>query len=685
MNSASPSTAAAPTPSRPGRWCFLAGCAAAVAGVLVLVLALRLGRGAGQARLPGLPDPGPGTTWGLPIVRLLSDVLGTLTVGFAVTAAFLLPGNSADDRPGHGDLVSPAGYRLLRRAAVVALCWAVASVALLGLTLSDLLGVPLPQAVSGVGLASFITSVSVGQAYAVQAGLALVVAIACARVLHRNAAAWTAVVAVVAVLPPALTGHAASAGNHQVAVTSLAMHVVAAALWAGGLAALLMLRGTDILAATAARYSRLALGCLVVVALSGVASALVRLGSVDQLWRSAYGALVVGKTIALVALGVLGVLHRRRTLPALAAGRPAAFRRFAAAELIVFAAAFGLATALSRSPTPVPSNPPSPDPATDLLGFAMPPAPTVGRMITETVPDLFFLTAVVAAAGMYLAGVRRLHRRGDSWPLERTLCWLAGVAVLGAVTLLGIGKYAYILFSVHMAQHMALAMVVPVLLVLGAPATLALRALRPSPDPAVRGPREWLLLALHSRLTRLLTHPVVALILVVGSLYGLYFSNLFEVLMRTHLGHLAMLTHFVVTGYLFFWVVIGVDPGRRQLPHPVLILVHFASMSFHAFFGMALMLTSGLLAASWFGALHPAWRASLASDQTVAAGIAWAFGEIPAAAVMVVLVVQWVRADEREQRRLDRAADRAEAGGAEDDLARYNAFLKSANTRPERR
>jgi putative copper resistance protein D len=645
--------------------------------VIVLVVALRTGGGVGRARLAGLPDAGAGTTWGLPVARLLTDVLGTLTVGLAVTAAFLLPGD--------GELISAAGYRLLRRAAVIALGWAVAAVALIALTLSDLLGVPLPAAVSAPGLASFVTSVSTGQAVAAQAGLALAVAVACARVLRRNAAAWTAVLSVVAVLLPAFTGHAAGAGNHQVAITSLAMHVVAAALWAGGLAALLALRGTDVLAGAAARYSRMALGCFAVVAFSGAANAWVRVGSLDQLWRSAYGTLVVGKIVALLALGVFGALHRTRALPALRTGRPGAFRRFAGGELVVFAATFGLAVGLSRSPTPVPSNPPNPDPATGLLGFAMPPAPTMVRMVTEAVPDLFFITAVALAAGAYLAGVWRLHRRGVAWPVERTACWLAGVAVLGGATLLGVGKYAYILFSVHMAQHMVLSMVVPVLLVLGAPATLALRALAPSPDPAVRGPREWLLLALHSRLTRVLTHPVIALALVVGSLYALYFSRLFEILMRTHLGHLAMLTHFVVTGYLFFWVVVGIDPGRRRLPHPVLVIVHFASMSFHAFFGIALMLTSGLLAASWFGALHPAWRGSLASDQSLAAGIAWAFGEIPAAAVMVILVRQWISADEREQRRLDRAADRAEADGTEDELARYNAFLKAANARTERR
>jgi putative copper resistance protein D len=649
----------------------LIGLAAVAAGLVVLVVALRVGRGAGTAPLPGLPDPGLVTVWGLPAARLLSDTLGTLTVGLVMAAAFLLPGD--------GDLISPAAYRLLRRAAVVAAGWVAVAAALIVLTLSDLLGVPMPQAASWSGLASFVTSVSVGQAYAGQAGIALLVAVCSARVLRRNAAAWAAVAALVAVVLPAFTGHAAGAGNHQVAVTSLAMHVIAAALWAGGLAALLVLRRTDVLAGAAARYSRLALGCFIVVAFSGAANAWVRLGTIDQLWRSPYGALVIGKVTALLGLGAFGAVHRTRTLRPLKEGAPGAFRRFAAGELVVFAATFGLAVALSRSPTPVPTNPPNPDPATDLLGFGMPPAPTAGRMVTEVVPDLFFFAVVMVAAGVYLAAVWRLRRRGIAWPVERTACWLAGVAVLGAVTLLGVGKYAYVLFSVHMAQHMVLAMVVPVLLVLGAPATLALRALRPSPDPAVRGPREWLLVALHSRLTRLLTHPVVALVLVAGSLYGLYFSRLFEVLMRSHLGHLAMLTHFVITGYLFFWVVVGIDPGRRPLPHPVLTLVHFASMSFHAFFGVALMLQTSLLAPSWFSALHPAWRESLADDQRLAAGIAWAFGEVPAAAVMVILVVQWIRADEREQRRFDRAADRAEADGAEDELARYNTFLKAAN------
>jgi cytochrome c oxidase assembly factor CtaG len=223
-----------------------------------------------------------------------------------------------------------------------------------------------------------------------------------------------------------------------------------------------------------------------------------------------------------------------------------------------------------------------------------------------------------------------------------------------------------------------LSMVVPILLVGGAPITLALRALRRPVDPQVRGAREWLLLVLHSRPMRALTQPLVALGIYIASLYGLYLSNLFGVLMRYHLGHLAMLTHFVASGYLLFWALIGIDPGRRQLAPPLLVLVHFFAMSFHAFFGVILLQSTSVIAPDWYTPVHPPWAASLLSDQHLGAAIAWAFGEIPAAVVFGILVMRWVRADEREQARLDRAAARADATGEDDELARYNAFLAHA-------
>ncbi len=658
-----------PRPATPGvRWW---PPAAALAGIGVLVAALQFGHGVNPA-IAGLPDPGRFTAWALPAFRLLVDVSATLTVGLTTTAAFLLPGT--------GRTVCAAGFRMLRWATVTASGWAAATVVLLVLSASDLLGRPVGR-LSGASVISFATTVSQGQALVVQAGLAAVVAAVAGFGLSRVAAAGTALLALVAVLPPAFTGHAAGAGNHQVAVTSLALHIGAAVLWVGGLAALVTLRRTGALAGVATRYSRLALGCWVAVGVSGVANAWVRLGGIDQLGQSRYGVLVLGKLAALVILGGLGAAHRTRTLPALRAGRRWAFSRLAAAELVVFAGTFGLAVALSRSPAPVPDTPVDADPVVEVLGFGMPAPPTALRMIADPLPDLFFLTVTAVGVVAYLAGVRRLHRAGHRWPIGRTVCWLAGMLVLAAVTVLGLARYAYVLFSVHMAQHMVLSMLVPILLVSGAPITLALRALRRPTDPDVRGAREWLLLAVHSQPIKILTHPLVALGLYVVSLYGLYLSNLLGVLMRYHLGHLAMLSHFVVAGYLLFWTLIGVDPDRWHTPPPLRVAVHFAAMAFHGFFGMILMQSRTVIAPDWYRTVHPDWAPSLLSDQHLGAGIAWAFGEIPAVIVFAILIVRWIHADEREQARLDRAAARAEAAGEDDELARYNTFLAQANGR----
>ncbi|QGN50954.1 cytochrome-c oxidase [Micromonospora sp. WMMC415] len=657
-------------PDRSAADATLLAVAALVGALGVLLTGLRAG-GALVAAIPGLPDPGPVTTWALPVVRLLADGLGTVTVGLAFTAAFLLPGD--------GPSLSAYGWLLLRRAGLAAAGWAAAALVMVVLTVSDLLGVPVDR-LGAATVVSFATSISQGQALLLQAGLASAVAVLARVGVSRGLAAAGALVALVAVVPPAFTGHAAGAGDHQIAVSSLVLHVMAAALWVGCLVALLMVRRGRHLADAAGRYSRLALGCFVAVAVSGTVNAAVRLGGLEELWRSRYGWLVLGKLAALAVLGVLGAAHRARALPALRAGRRGSFTRLAAGEVVVFAATLGLAVALSRSPTPVTEDPVAADPVTEVLGFPMPAAPTAGRLLGQPLPDLFVLTVVVLGAAGYLAGVRRLHRAGHRWPVVRTASWLAGLAVLGAITGLGVARYAYVLFSVHMVQHMVLSMLVPILLVGGAPITLALRALRRPADPQLRGAREWLLLALHSRPAKLLTHPLVALGIYAGSLFGLYFSDLLGTLMRSHLGHLAMLGHFVLAGYLLFWVLIGVDPGRPRVPHPILVLVHLAAMMAHGFFGLVLMQTTTVIAPDWYLAVHPEWASALLADQKLGAGIAWAFGEIPAAVVMILLVRQWVRADHREQARLDRAADRAEATGEDDDLARYNAFLAAARS-----
>jgi putative copper resistance protein D len=182
---------------------------------------------------------------------------------------------------------------------------------------------------------------------------------------------------------------------------------------------------------------------------------------------------------------------------------------------------------------------------------------------------------------------------------------------------------------------------------------------------------------------KVLGHPAVATIIFVASTYALYFSPLFEMAMRAHLGHIVMLMHFLLTGGLFYWVLIGVDPAPHRLPYVGKLLVLFVTLPFHAFFGIALMNTNDL-ANSWYTSLHRPWGASLASDLHTAGSIAWAFGEIPTFIVLLVLVFQWFMDEQRLSVRLDRKADRAAVKQEDDELADYNAYLSNLDKRSQR-
>jgi cytochrome c oxidase assembly factor CtaG len=227
------------------------------------------------------------------------------------------------------------------------------------------------------------------------------------------------------------------------------------------------------------------------------------------------------------------------------------------------------------------------------------------------------------------------------------------------------------MFSVHMGSHMLLNMMAPVLLVLGGPVTLALRALPAAGKDAPPGPREWLLAFVHSPVTRVLTHPVVALALFVGSFYGLYFSGLFDAALSEHWAHLVMNAHFILIGYIFYWPVIGIDPAPRRLPHLGRLGMLLVSLPFHAFFGVILMNSQTIIGHDFYTSLGLPWVSNLLADQNLGGGIAWAFGEFPLVVVLIALLAQWSRDDERTAKRHDRKAD----ADGEADLAAYNAML----------
>jgi putative copper resistance protein D len=656
-----------PEPSRPHAavWPLLAGVTALAGCTAVGISALSV---ADALTATGLPDPGPVTTLGLPFVRAAGEIAAVVAVGSFLVAAFLVP-------PQRNGVLDAAGYRALRLGAVASGGWAVCAALLVPLTISDVSGQPLTTQLNPVTMWSLASLINIATAWRWTAFLAAAVMAASLPVLRWSATPLLLAGSLLTLVPLGLTGHSSAGGSHDLATNSLLIHLVAASLWAGGLLALLVhaIRGGEHADPVARRFSALALWCFVAMALSGVVNALVRVAP-SHLLTSGYGRLVIAKFVALCLLGVIGWRQRRTGIVALQANPTAQKGRstlilLSLIEAAVFGLTFGIAVGLGRTPPPPRTIVPSiPEVA---IGYDFTGPPTVARVLLDWRFDLIFGTTAIVIAALYLAAVGRLRRRGDSWPPGRTLSWLLGCALLLFATSSGVGRYMPAMFSMHMAAHMLLSMLVPVLLVLGGPVGLALRALPAAGRDDPPGLREWLLGALHSRVSRLLTHPVVATVLFVVGFYGLYLGGLFDAAVGSHVGHAAMNVHFLVSGYLFYWVVIGVDPTPRPIPPLAKVAVVFASLPLHAFFGVVLMSTRRVLGEPFYRSLHLNWHTDLLGDQRLGGGIAWAAGEIPLVLVMIALLVQWSRSDQRTARRLDRMADR----DGEAELAAYNAML----------
>ncbi|MFE3178701.1 cytochrome c oxidase assembly protein [Amycolatopsis sp. NPDC059090] len=637
-----------------------------VLGAVVAVGLVALTGGAGYV-IAGLPDPGLVTRYGVTVVRVLAEASSVVCVGALLLAAFLVP-------PQKSGTLAPEGYAAVRTAGIAAWVWFAASILSVAFTAADSAGKPFGDVLSPDTLLSLVSAIEQPKAWLWTALIAILLALGCRLVLSWG---WTAVLfflSVAGLVPVAVTGHSASGGSHDLATNSLLFHLVAAALWVGGLLAVLALgwrRGKN-LSLAAQRFSKLALVCWVVMAVSGIVNALVRI-NLGDLFTTDYGLLVVAKIVALLLLGVFGQQQRSRGVANLVDGKGGSqLLRLAAVEVLIMFVTIGIASGLARTPPP-PDAVTQPGTVELLIGYDLQGPPTFWRLLTDWRFDLVYGTLAIVLAGLYLAGVRRLRKRGDAWPVGRMVAWFAGCLVILLATSSGIGRYAPAMFSVHMGTHMLMSMVAPVLLVLGGPVTLALRALAPAGRDAPPGPREWLLAAVHSPVSRFLTNPIVALLLFVGSFYGLYFSGLFDNALNYHWAHLAMNAHFLLVGYVFYWPVIGVDPAPRRLPPVGKLGMMFGAMPFHAFFGVILMNMQTVIGREFYTSLKLPWVGDLLTDQRLGGGIAWASGEVPVLLVLIALLVQWARQDEREAKRRDR---REENTGGEE-LAAYNAMLKN--------
>lgn len=602
----------------------------------------------------------------LEISKFLSLAAGITTIGLLLAIAFFL--NDVEGKLGE------RAKALRNVTSIAALAWVIATGVSIVATLANILGTDLSGALDPTSMRSFISQITLGKYMFVQLCLALLVASAAIRIKGVAGANALLLLSLAAIIAPVFESHSASSGSHALAIGSLVVHVVAISLWVGGLVAITFLKAED-RAIALPRFSALALWAAIAVSASGTANAWARL-NFQSAWSSDYARLVFLKILLTAVLIFFGYLNRRQLSGSLKLDGKQ-LGRLLSVEVLIMAVTTFVGSKLSTMQPPVRADSSPLDPGLAVAGIATPPPPNLWRLISLYDPDALMIGVLITAVALYIRGVIILTRRGDKWPVGRTVAFALGISAIDYATSGGLGVYAKFSFEYHMIAHMLLGMVAPIGIVLGAPITLALRTLPQGRTSEERGVRGTLIALLHSKPAAVFTNPVSALALFDGSLFVLYMTPLFGNLMQSHLGHLVMSVHFLLAGILFFHVIIGIDPNPRKVPHIVRIVILFAAMSIHAFFAVALLSTTTLLDQGYFTSLQTPWNLDLLADQRAGGSVAWAMGEIPILLALVATFIQWMRDDSRETKRIDRNEARLAAMGEPDELAQYNAYLSN--------
>ena len=618
--------------------------------------------GAAWAPLPeGIPDSGQATSWILQLAILAHVVFGLRVFGILVTWTFIAPTS--------GETISREGRTAVLHASAIAAAWSLSAVIAGLATMANILGVPFREVFRQGFISTYLMYLPPSRSYIITGLIALAIAVAGIFLVSLNSIALLAAFAGAGIAAPLLNSHSASLGSHSLALTSSVAHGLAMSAWVGCLWAVSsFVKAKDL--KVVARFSALAATSVGILAVSGIAAAYARLDSLSDLWLSRYGQIVVLKTIFFALLMWLAVQIRARLTTS------GNLKKFLAVEVAIMTLAIGVGVALHSTPMSRISMPLN-SAGEEILGFAYPPAPSLSTIIFGWNPEWTMLTIALLAAALYTIGVIRVKQNQIKWSALRTISFMIGIGLVIWTTSAGISMYSKVSFEYHMIQHMILSMIAPIFIVLSTPITLALRALPAQKSTDHRSTREWILALLHSSYSKLITHPLMVLAIFTFGLYGLYFTPLFATLMASHTGHIFMELHFLISGILFSYVVIGADPSPRQVPYWSRLMIVLVGLSLHAFFAIAIMQSSEPIGVDWYIQVQPPWITDLLADTTAGGSIAWALGEIPTFLLLVIVAVMWAKSDTRLAKQIDRAADR----DGDADLKAYNAQLGVLNNR----
>ncbi|MFY1702922.1 cytochrome c oxidase assembly protein [Micromonospora sp. WMMA1923] len=614
-------------------WLLLIGAGLAAAAIGLGVQAALNGQ---PYAVLGVGDAGAVVRTATPIVRLVANAGATVCVGALVFATFLT-------RPQATGVVAPIGYAALRTAARSALVWFLAALAMAPLDAADKAGVPLRRAVDPAAFVTLVDALGAPRAWLVSALCAGAVAVGCRRTLQWRTGAGLILVTFVGLAAPHTVGHSASQENHDLTTAAIIVHVTAAAVWLGTLVAVLRARGNGRDAYVWRRYRRLAVACAVLVAVSGLVDA-VLLAPGGTLLTTGYGILLGAKAVVVVLLVVVMAWLSIRV------GRSGGTRpllRLIAAESLLLVGAYGLSVALTRIPAPkfLAGRPTEHE---TLIGYDLTEPLTATVVVTNWRVQIIFAPLAVVLAGCYLLGVRRLRSGGARWPAARTVAWCTGCALLLVGTSSGLGRYAPAMFSAQTVLHMLTGMLVPLLLVSGAPFTLAALALPAARGDQLPGPREWTESLRTAAPTRLLTHPLTGTLIFSGAPFLLFFTDLFGLSIRYHWAHILVHGCFMVIGFAFAWLVAGPDPLPRPTPAFARLGALMTAMPVCVVFATVVVnsdriIGNGFSSGNMYTALDLPWATDFTADQRLGGYLALAIGEACMLVLLALLLLGWGR------------------------------------------
>lgn len=270
-------------------------------------------------------------------------------------------------------------------------------------------------------------------------------------------------------------------------------------------------------------------------------------------------------------------------------------------------------------------------------------------VLSRWAADPMTVAFLLGLGSSYLAGAVRARRLGRPMRAWRVAAFASGWVLLSVALVSPVDVYAEVSFTVHMVQHLMLTFVAPPLLALGAPITLALRALP-------RGPARWVASALRSWPARWLADPIVGWALFVGVPVLVHASRLFDLALRSTGWHAVEHAMWVGAALVYWWPIVGADPSPHPQRYPVRLLSMLLTMPAMAFLALGIYSADGPLYPT-YAALPSPWGFDALADQRAAAVLMWLAGNLVMVVAMLLVAASWKRHDDEAQRRREARED----------------------------